>query len=704
MLYVYVIAWVLAVVGQVVSAVWLIARAKGRAVLVCQAQLLAVLAPFMVVSGAMRFPLSTDVQAGLSVLYVLTGTLICVLFVRVVLAWAMSDWTPRRWLSPYVIPALGTAVLIGVMALWGPSASLVGLPWYIVWVSFQAVPAAVALFVFGWRRWSEMDAADVRREGPWLIASGLVLVKGVAWILGEDNLLGHMAILVDSTLMVFWARSAERAAAFHLTVDNVGVSALRDLQEGLVLVGVSGRVDVSNARADQLVGAPVVGRSFGDLCPGWPEAGSTTLRTVHGDDIPVVVGIAPLFIEGDVVGHAVTITDVSPLQRALDEAKDAREAAIAAAGARQDFLAVMSHEIRTPMNAVVGLAHLLDESELNPDQKQWAATIRQSADALLVMLSDILDFSRIESGRMTVERVGMSPAEVLSGAVDVVRSAAERTHVVLAVDLVDLPPRVLSDPTRIRQIVLNLLSNAVKFTPKGEIRLAAHFTDGRLEVTVSDTGIGIPADRMDSLFEAFTQVDTSTTRRFGGTGLGLAISERLATALGGRLTATSEVGVGTTFSLSIPVEAIASAPRPDSVQVSDVADLARLRVLVVEDNPVNRMVFRAILQQWGIVPEEADNGQVGVERVVAETFDAVVMDIQMPVMDGYDAMRAIVSKLGDRRPFLVSHSANVGREDYERAKACGADAHLPKPATPAAIRAVLVAAANHHRAPVDMCV
>lgn len=415
------------------------------------------------------------------------------------------------------------------------------------------------------------------------------------------------------------------------------------------------------------------------------KAGSSRLRSAQGEWLDVVLSIAPIHIGNGEVGLAVSATDVRELKRALINAEQAVRA-------RQDFLAVMSHEIRTPMNAVVGLSHLLESTELKVEQRSWVRTMRQSADALSVMLTDILDLSRIEAGAVELECVPWAPREVLSSALSLVEGQVRDKGIRLEHSFVDLPGLVEGDPTRVRQVVLNLLSNAIKFTAQGSVRVRASWEGQHLTIEVQDTGIGIPAEKQASLFDAFVQADTSTTRRFGGSGLGLAISKRFADMMEGTLEVESDPGKGSTFRFRIPLQVI-EAEAEQERETQEHVDLGQLRVLVVEDNAVNRMVLRAVLSRLGVVPEEREDGQQGLQAVLDSHYDVVIMDLQMPVMDGWEAMARLCAALGAQAPWLISHSANVQPEDVAKAIRAGAKEHLPKPAPPIALEKALRRAA-----------
>ncbi|MFO0652366.1 MAG: ATP-binding protein [Polyangiales bacterium] len=400
--------------------------------------------------------------------------------------------------------------------------------------------------------------------------------------------------------------------------------------------------------------------------------------------------------------------DLEARNRSLSEAQErlerlnadlatARDAAEAGARARSEFVAVISHEIRTPMNAVIGMTSLLQDTGLAATQQEYVDTIRASGEALLTLLNDTLDYSKLDAGRVELESLAFEPRVEARVVVEMMRGAAQARGNVLTLNVEESMPRALrSDPGRIRQVLLNLVSNAVKFTSHGaiDVDLALEGADTRwLRVSVRDTGIGIAPEKLSTVFDAFTQADASTTRRFGGTGLGLAISRRLATILGGTLTVESTLGRGATFTLRVPVEPaqVSDAERVDAPSAE--APAASARVLVAEDNAVNQKVITLMLKRLGHRVDAVANGAEALEALSRAPYDLVLMDVQMPEMDGLEATRQLRAR-GDRVR-VVALTANVSGDDRARCTAAGMDDFLSKPVREAALAAVM----RHRSAP-----
>ena len=379
----------------------------------------------------------------------------------------------------------------------------------------------------------------------------------------------------------------------------------------------------------------------------------------------------------------------------------AKEQAEAGNVAKAQFLANMSHEVRTPMNGVLGALDLLARSELSPEQRKLLDTATASSEALLTVLNEVLDFSKIEAGRLELVEEPFALRAVLRSVVDMLSPMAQRKGLALAVEFdPSLPARVKGDAGRIRQVLLNLIGNAVKFTDHGRVAVRARRTPGgggaraAVVVEVEDTGIGIAPEALPRLFTPFFQADQSNRRRFGGTGLGLVISKRLTEAMGGKLKVESALGRGSTFRISLPLEALEDAPAagPEARAAAEARPALGGKALLVEDNAVNRMLAVAMLNNLGIEVTEAENGQAALEHMERSRFDLVLMDCQMPVMDGFEATREIRAReqaaLASRTP-IIAVTANAMSGDAERCLKAGMDAYLAKPYTLETLRGAL---------------
>jgi PAS domain S-box-containing protein len=377
--------------------------------------------------------------------------------------------------------------------------------------------------------------------------------------------------------------------------------------------------------------------------------------------------------------------------RNITQRKKMGAALVEAQKAKDLFLANISHEIRTPINGILGMTNLLSPEVSPQEQHTYLAAIRTAAGNLKVIINDILDLAAIESGKVQLERIEFELRHLLQTLLDTFQSAAMEKRIGLQLEVAsDIPSHFLGDPVRLNQVLTNLVSNAVKFTHQGHVavRCRVDQKDGttyRLRFEVNDTGIGIPPDKLNSIFESFTQADASITRRYGGTGLGLTIARQLITLLEGSISVQSQVDKGSTFTITVPLTNIkpGTAKSTGENQLRDVLAFEPLTVLLVEDNEINRLYAESLLRKWNCRVEVAENGKIAVEKIGRGVFDLVLMDVQMPVMDGFEATLAIRKGPEPSRSVpILALTANASLKYADRCLEAGMNECISKPFTP----------------------
>ncbi|MGC4077666.1 MAG: ATP-binding protein [Rubrivivax sp.] len=563
----------------------------------------------------------------------------------------------------------------------------------------------------------------------WMLLVAMLLVAVLGW-LAHRPLAGALAAAVGgvAALMRRWLERRHAAQPPETEAEMLGVArwldatavavglmwavctfavypALGETARTLYLVMVCGSI----AYSAQFMA--MAGRSFAWLTAlqvGAIVAASLLLEPVRSIPLALIAPLYGLAMLNAARELRTTITE--SLRRGLEaeavnvSLQRAKQAADAASIAKSQFLATMSHEMRTPMNGILGALDLMRETPLDKRQRSLVRTAVASGESLLCIIDDVLDHSTIESGKLKLDPAPMSLHAVAASAAALLRSTAEqrRLKVELQIDA-DVPDPVIGDASRLKQVLLNLVGNGIKFTEQGgvNVRLSRATAPPGLcgvRFEVADTGIGIPAQAIPKLFQPFSQVDATRSRSHGGTGLGLAISQRIVEAMGGRITVESAERRGSRFAFSLLLPPspdplpIGPPPQDSGLMPLDTAPTLQGRVLLVEDNPVNRLIAAEMLKSFGLNVVEAEDGQQALTRIDGQHFDLVLMDIQMPVLDGYAATQRIrerEARLRLARVPIVALTANAFDEDAALSLAAGMDAHLSKPYTREQLRALL---------------
>ena len=489
-----------------------------------------------------------------------------------------------------------------------------------------------------------------------------------------------------------------REAKFKGIIDNFHLGLLEVAPDGRIIRANESFCEMSGFSCEELQG-----QDGGDLLLDSEEkelmTARNTGRTEGKEDVYELrvfnknketrywlVSAAPLLgDDGEVHGSIGIHWDITEMKQLEFELKGARHKAEESSKAKAMFLANMSHEIRTPLNGIVGMAEQLAQSQLDADQRYFVDIMRSASSTLLSIINDVLDISKIESGKFSIETTPFNLNETIRRTLSIFGEKAKQTNVSLDIELMDDRGIMhLGDPHRLSQVLFNIVGNAMKFTQAGYVRVTSHLARGENDIclvsfSIEDTGVGMDMAYLTKVFEAFTQEDASVTRKFGGSGLGLSIARNIVHIMGGTIEIESEKGKGTRVNIRIPMRISNEKTKQDIVEITDLQkSLKGLRILAVEDNELNRMVLQVILKKCEVVLTIAHNGQEAIDLIQQQEFDLVLMDVQMPVVDGLEATKYIRNELKMIIP-IIGLSANAMREEVEICKQAGMNDYLVKP-------------------------
>lgn len=482
---------------------------------------------------------------------------------------------------------------------------------------------------------------------------------------------------------------------------------VEEMDDAFIVIDNQGRVLDMNKKARQLIlsgnknDEDYVGVNIDLVCEGWRELaaaiqddGSEHAHIVYNNPARAQyydLNKTKIYDkDNNVSGRIIGLRNITNLQEALQAAKEAQETAEHASKVKGEFLANMSHEIRTPMNAVLGISEMLRSDQLNQEeQKRYAQMIMDSAEALMTIINDILDLSKVEAGKLVLDIRAFNLKRLVEEAVETFKMGVSTPDLTINLHMNDeFPQSLLGDAVRFRQILINLVGNAVKFTHKGSVDIYLKLTGKtnskcNIELVVADTGIGIPQNKLKTIFESFEQADGSTTRRYGGTGLGLSIVRSLVELMHGTISVQSQLDHGSTFTINIPMEIAAGIGEDDQTQQdTEIIDkITGLKVLVAEDNKINREIVKVNLSKLGCEFDMVENGALAVEQYEKQHYDVILMDIHMPEMDGLEATQIIRAKerLTQEHVTIIALTASAMEDDIRKCLEAGMNAHVSKP-------------------------